>query len=175
MLLNCGVEDSWESLGLQEDPTSPSLRKPVVNIHWRNWYWSWNSSTLVTWCEELTHVKRPWCWERLKVGGEGDDRGWDGWMASPTQWTWVWASFERWWRIGKPVCCSPWGCKESDMIEQLNNNNKYCLKLHNLRRLNICGKQIMEGRKREALFFKSSTSSLRSIFFSVGRLFEWTT
>ena len=50
---------------------------------------SWNSNTLATWCEELTHWKRPWCWERLKVGGEGDDRGWDGWMASPTQWTWV--------------------------------------------------------------------------------------
>ena len=45
-----------------------------------------------TWCEQVTHWKRPWCWERLKVGGEGDDRGWDGWMASPTQWTWVWAS-----------------------------------------------------------------------------------
>ena len=46
--------------------------------------------------------KRPWCWERLKVGGEGDDRGQDGWMASLTQWTWVWASAGRWWRIGKP-------------------------------------------------------------------------
>ena len=45
--------------------------------------------SLATWWEELTHLKRPWCWERLKVGGEGDDRGWDGWMASPTQWTWV--------------------------------------------------------------------------------------
>ena len=51
--------------------------------------WSWNSNTLATWCEKWTHWKRPWCWERLKVGGEGDDRGWDGWMALPTQWTWV--------------------------------------------------------------------------------------
>ena len=47
--------------------------------------WSWNSNTLATWCEELTHLKRPWCWERLRAGGEGDDRGWDGWMASLTQ------------------------------------------------------------------------------------------
>ena len=47
---------------------------------------SWN--TLATWCEELTHLKRLWCWERLRAGGEGDDRGWDGSMASPTQWTW---------------------------------------------------------------------------------------
>ena len=45
------------------------------------------AETLANWCEEVTHLKRPWCWERLKVGGEGDDRGWDGWMASPTQWT----------------------------------------------------------------------------------------
>ena len=51
-----------------------------------DWCWSWNSNTLTTWREEWTLWKRPWCWERLKVGGEGDDRGWDGWMASPTQW-----------------------------------------------------------------------------------------
>ena len=63
--------------------------------------WSWSSILLATWYEELTHWKRPWCWERLKTGGEGDDRGWDGWMASPTQWTWVWADSRRWWRTGK--------------------------------------------------------------------------
>ena len=55
-----------------------------------------------TWCEELTHLKRPWCWERLKVGGDRDDRGWDGWMASPTWWTWVWVGSESWWWTGKP-------------------------------------------------------------------------
>ena len=49
--------------------------------------WSWNSNTLATWCEELTHLERSWCWERLKAGGEGDDRGQDGWMASLTKWT----------------------------------------------------------------------------------------
>ena len=91
MLLNCGVgEDSWESLGLQQDPTSPSQRKSVLNIHWKDWCWSWNSNSLGTWCKELTHWKRLWCWERLGAGGEGDDRGWDGWRASLTQWTWVW-------------------------------------------------------------------------------------
>ena len=51
---------------------------------------------------KLTHWKRPWCWERVKAGGEGDDRGWDGWMVSLTQWTWVWANSRRWWRTGKP-------------------------------------------------------------------------
>ena len=82
MILNCGVgEDSWESLGLQ-DQTSPSSRKSVLNIHWRDWCWSWNSNTLATWCEELTLWKRSWCGERLKEEGEGDDRGWDGWITS---------------------------------------------------------------------------------------------
>ena len=66
------------------------------------WSWSWNVSTLATWCKELTHLKRPWCWKRLKAGGEGDDRGWDGWMASLTQWTWVWVNSESWWWTGKP-------------------------------------------------------------------------
>ena len=57
---------------------------------------------LVTWCKELTHLKRTWCWERLRAGGEGDDRGWDGWMASPTWWTWVCVDSGRWWWIGRP-------------------------------------------------------------------------
>ena len=57
---------------------------------------------LSTGCEERTHWKRSWSWERLKAGGEGANRGWDGWMASLTQWTWAWASSGRWWRTGKP-------------------------------------------------------------------------
>ena len=60
------------------------------------------ANTLATWCEELTHLKRPWCWERLRAGGVGDDRGWDGWMTSPIQWTWVWVDFESWWWTGRP-------------------------------------------------------------------------
>ena len=78
------------------------LKESVLNIHWKDWCWSWNSNPLAAWCEKLTHWKRPWCWERSKVGGEGDDRGWDGWMASPTPWTWVWASSRSWWWTGKP-------------------------------------------------------------------------
>ena len=54
------------------------------------------------WCEELTHWKRPWCWERLRAGGEGNNRGWDGWMASMTQWTWVWVNSGSWWWTGMP-------------------------------------------------------------------------
>ena len=63
---------------------------------------SWNSSTLATWCEELTHWKRPWCWERLRAEGEGDGRGWGGWMASPTQWKWVWVISGSWWWTRRP-------------------------------------------------------------------------
>ena len=53
------------------------------------WCWSWSSNTLATWCKELTHWKRPWCWERSKTKGGDGDRGWDGWMASQTHGTWV--------------------------------------------------------------------------------------
>ena len=101
----------WETLG---SIPAPACRLFAQIISWRRvriilsnswscedyWCWSWSSNTLATWCEELTHWKRPWCWERLKAGGEGDDRGWDGWMASPTQLKWVWASSGSW--SGKP-------------------------------------------------------------------------
>ena len=103
MLLSCGVgEDSWESLGLQGDPTSLSWRRSVLGVHWKDWCWSWNSSTLATSCEELTHWKRPWCWEELGAGGKADDRGWNGWMASLTQWTGVWVNSGSWWWTGRP-------------------------------------------------------------------------
>ena len=103
MLLNCGVgEDSWESFGLQGDPTSPFWRRSALGVHWKDWRWSWNSNTSATWCKELTHWKRPWCWEGLGAGGEGDDRGWDGWRASPTWWTWVWINSRIWWQTGRP-------------------------------------------------------------------------
>ena len=102
-LLNCGVgEDSWESLGLQGDPTSPFWRRSALGFLWKEWCLSWNSSTLATSCEELTHWKRLWCWEGLGAGGEGVDRGWDGWMASLTWWMWVWVNSGSWWWTGRP-------------------------------------------------------------------------
>ena len=121
MLLNCGAEDdSWGSLGQQRDQTSQSYRKSTVNINMKNWGWSWNSNTLATRCEVLTHWKRPWCWERLKTGGEGGNRGWDGGWHH-----WLYGhEFEQ--TLGDSegqgslVCCSPWGHKESDRTEQLN-------------------------------------------------------
>ena len=121
MLLDCGVgEDSWESLGLQGDPTNPFWRRSVLGVLWKEWCKGWHSSTLATWCEELTHLKRPWCWERLRARGEGDDGGWDGWMAS-------WLNGQGFgWTLGIGdgqgglACCGSWGHKESDMTEWLN-------------------------------------------------------
>ena len=78
------------------------LKKSTLNIHWKDWCLSWSSNTLATWCKELTHRKRSWCWEILKAGGEREDRGWNGWMGSPTQWTRLWASSGSWWWTGKP-------------------------------------------------------------------------
>ena len=101
MLLNCGVGDlriPWTA-----KRSNQSILKEInLNIHWKDWYWSWYSNALAFWCEELTYWKRPWCWKRLKAGGEGDDRGWDDWMASLTQWTWVWVDSWSWWWTGRP-------------------------------------------------------------------------
>ena len=103
MLLNCGVgEDS--------------------GVLWKDWCWGWNSNTLATCCEELSHWKRPWCWERLRAGGEGDDRGWDGWMASSTR-TWVWVDSGSWWWTGRPGVLRFMGSQKSDMTGRLSWTN----------------------------------------------------
>ena len=94
----------------------------LLDIHWKDWWWSWNSNTLATWCEELTYLKRPCCWERLKAGGEGDDRGWDGWMASLTWRTWVWVGSGSWWWTGKPGVLQSMGLQRvrHDWATELN-------------------------------------------------------
>ena len=114
----------WESLGLQGDPTNPSERRSVLGVHWKDWCWSWNSNTLATWWEELTHLNRPWCWERLKAG-EGDDRGWDGWMASPTRWTWVWVDSGGWWWTWRPGVLQFMGSQRvrHDCVTELNRTD----------------------------------------------------
>ena len=87
--------------------------------------WSWSSNTFTTWCEKLTHWKRPWCWERLKAGREGDDRGWNGLMTSPTsptQWTWVWVNCGGWWWTGRPGVLQSMGSQKvgHDWVTELN-------------------------------------------------------
>ena len=78
------------------------LKETSPGCSWKDWCWGWNSNILATSCKELTHWKRPWCWEALGAGGEGDDRGWDAGMASLTRWTWVWVNSGRWWWTGRP-------------------------------------------------------------------------
>ena len=86
----------WRRL-LRVSWTARRYNRLVLGVHWKDWCWTWNSNTLATWCKELTHWKRPWCWERLRAGGEGANRGWDGCMASPTRWTWVCVDSRSWW------------------------------------------------------------------------------
>ena len=101
MVLNCGVgKDSWESLAkrskqsiLKEISPGCSLEGLMLKL---------KLYTLVTWCEELTHWKGSWYWERMREGGEGDDRGWDSWMATPVQWTWASVDSRSWWWTGRP-------------------------------------------------------------------------
>ena len=102
--------------------------KPVHSKGNQSWIFigrtdgSWSSNTSATWCKELTHWKRPWCWERLKAGGDVDNRGWDGWMVSLTQWTWVWASSGSWWWTGKPGVLQSMGSQRvgHDWATELN-------------------------------------------------------
>ena len=125
-----------------ESPLDCKDIKPVNSQGNQSWIfigrtdgWSWNSNTLATWCKKLTHWKRPWCWERLKAGEEGDDRGWCGWMASLTQWTWVWAGSRSWWWTGKPsvlpsmgslrVGCD-WATELKGLLWWLSSKNSTC-------------------------------------------------
>ena len=105
----------------------------------KDWCWSWNSSTLATWCEELTHLKTPWCWEGLGAGGEGDDRGWDGWMASPTQWTWVWVNSGSWWWTERPGVLQSMGSQKAghDWATELNWTELIVVQLCKKKRLRI--------------------------------------
>ena len=121
MLLNCGIgEDSWESLGLQGDPTSPFWRRSVLGFLWRDWCWSWNSSTLATSCEELTQWKRFWCWEGLgqeeKGTTEDEMVGWHH-ALNGCEFEWTPGVVDGQGGLG---CCNSWGCQESDTTEPLN-------------------------------------------------------
>ena len=118
----------WLAIPFSRRSSPPRDRAQVFCVScigsWILYHWSylWNSNTLATWCEELTHWKRPWCWERLKVGGKRDNRGWDGWMASLTWWTWVWVSSGSWWWTGRPGVLQSMGSQRigHDGVTQLN-------------------------------------------------------
>ena len=122
MLLNCSVlEDSWESLGPQGDPTIHSEGDQLWDFFGGNVA---EAETPVLWpphCKELTHWKRLWCWEGLGEGGKGDDRG-DGWIASQNRWTWVWVNSGRWWWTGRPGTLRFTGAQRvgRDWVTELN-------------------------------------------------------
>ena len=103
MIVNCHAGQDFESPldSKKIKPVNPK-RKSILNIHWKDWCWSWSSNSFGHLIWRAGYWKRPWCWERLRETGEGDNSGWDGWMASRTQWTWVWASSRSWWWTGKP-------------------------------------------------------------------------
>ena len=112
-----------------ESPLDFKEIKPVSPKGYQPWIFTGRTdaeteapNTLATWCEELTHLKRPWCWEILKAGGEGDYRRWDGWMASPTQWTWVWVNSRNWWRTRRPSMPYSMGLQrvKHDWVTELN-------------------------------------------------------
>ena len=122
MLSNCVLEKTLESpLDSKEiKPVNPKGNQPRIFIGRTDA--EAETPILATWCEELTHLKRPWFWERLKAGGEGDDRGWDGWMASQTQWTWVWVNSRSWWWKGRPGILQSMGSQRvgHDWATELN-------------------------------------------------------
>ena len=103
--------------------SNQSILKEISPEHsLKGWCWSGSSNTLATWCEKPAYLKRPWCGERLKAGGEGDNRGWDGWMASLTRWTWVWVGSGSWWWTGKPGVLQSMGSQRvgHDWATELN-------------------------------------------------------
>ena len=109
MSLLFNMLSTFWTMVLEKTLESPLNCKEIQPVHPKgdqSWMfigsWSWNYNILATSCEELTHWKKPWCWEGLGAGGEGDDRGWDGWMASTTRWAWVWVNSGSWWRTGRP-------------------------------------------------------------------------
>ena len=122
MLSSRGSENTFESsLDCKEiNPVNPKGNQPWLFI---------GRSVTETWCKEMPHWKRPWCWKRLKAKGEGDDRGWDGWMASPTRSTWVWVGYRTWW----------WKSNQETVVQSL----KLCLTLCNPMDCSVPGSSVL--------------------------------
>ena len=169
MLLNYGVgEDSlfffiWRRL-LRVPWTARRFNQSILKVtspgcSLKNWCWSWNSDTLATWCEELSQFKRPWCWERLRAGGEGDDRGWDGWLASLTQWTWVWVDSGSWWWTGMPGVLRFMGSQRvgHDWVTEL---------IHSLR-IYLLKAQYVSGEQRDHTIVQTLQYDGKSVFTTV--------
>ena len=114
--LSMKVKEESEKVGLKLNIQKTKIMASWLMLKLKLQYFA-------TWCKKLTHWKRPWCWERLKVGGEGDYRGWNGWMTSPTQWTWVWVNFGSWWWTGRSGMLQSMESKRVGTTYWLNDNN----------------------------------------------------
>ena len=119
MVLKKTLESPLDCMEIQS--VNPKGNQPWILIGSTD-AWCWSSNMLATWCEEPIHWKRPWCWERLRAGRKEGDRGWDGWMASLTQWKWVWANSGRYWRMGKPGMLQSTGLQRVRHDWGLKNN-----------------------------------------------------
>ena len=160
--LDC--EESWApknwcfwTVVLEKTLESPLDCKDILPVHYKDQsilkeispgcFGRNDASTLATLCKELTHWKRLWCWEGLGAGGERDDGGWDGWMASLTRWTWVWLNAGSWWWTGRPGVLQFMGSQRvrHDWVTELNWTDKRELDL-------------VENKKKYSLYISSCSS-----------------
>ena len=149
-MLGLDYKESWVpknrccwSVVLEKTPETPLDCKEIKPVNCKgNQSWIFigrtdaEAETPILWPSDAKNWKRPWCWERLKVGGEGDNRGWDSWMASPTQWTWIWVSSGSWWWTGKPGVLPSMRLQRVgyDWVTKLNlNSEKTYMKNKNLK------------------------------------------
>ena len=122
------------------------LKETSPGCSLEDWCWSWNSNTLATSCEELSHWKRLWRWKGLGAGGEGDDRGWDGWIASTTRWTWVWVNSGCWWWTGRP------GVLQFMGSQRVGHDLSDWTELNHLPNTNLTSKKLWDGQKKKGYF-----------------------
>ena len=144
-----------------------------------NWCWSWNPNTLATWCKELIHLKRPLSWRSLRAGGEGDDRGWEDWMASPTQWTWVWVNSRSCWWTGRLGVLQFMGSQRvgHDWATKLNwKITADYDRSHEIERPLLLGRKAMtnlDSILKSRDYFTDKDASSQSSGFSSGHVWMW--
>ena len=166
MLLNCGVgEDSWESLGLQGDPNQLILKEISPEYSLEGLMLKLKLQYFGCLMQRTASLEKPWCWERLKAGGEGNDRGWDGWMASPTQWTWVWVNSGIWWWTGRPGVLQSMGSQSQTQLSDWTE-----LTLWNCQTTDYCAvlySQVYLGSHSTHLLIPTSLFTLQNLSFLI--------
>ena len=127
---------------------------------------------MTTWCEEPTRWKTPWCWGILRAGGEGDNGGWDGWMASPTQWAWDWIDSGSWWWTGRPGVLQFHGVAKSQTRlsnwTELNNILKNQINVSKTTRECLDYSQFKSQTSISDLYWKGRNALLSHLFLTLG-------